>query len=103
MFTERISRNPNATRMAIDRSPQSFKYIHSYLQGYPIPVDISTENLAYLKADAQYYKLSGLLQIVNTLEQHRYNTEHSKQNPDVSKIDKTEARSSDITKVWTVI
>jgi len=83
LFTERFSPELDKSfskvnyanlRMAIDRNPETFEYIHRYLQGYDIPsVNMSAMEKQFLLEDAKYYKLRSLVHKLSTdLNQDEY-------------------------------
>lgn len=63
MFTERFTKFPNATRIAIDKNPEIFSIIHKYLQGYVLP-KLDLDILQDLLHDAEYYNFLKLGEIV---------------------------------------
>lgn len=67
----KVNKGYNAVRMAIDRNPETFAYIHRYLQGYDIITHASMKEIHHILEDAKYYKLYNLIYLLENKSRDR--------------------------------
>jgi len=71
LFTERfekVERKKGIPRIAVDRNPDTFRFIHRYLQGYDMDKTVqqlSEVDKEYIRQDARFYRLRGLCDTID--------------------------------------